>query len=121
MDRCRQPPICEARRPGTLDPSTAPAPSRPSPATSISCPWRLSTANGHVVGIFWPRDCLLVPLPAALTERKADVVVLWNDDNNIAHRYLPVIEQRITYYRYRRVDPKNLPAGKNELMVFVRK
>jgi hypothetical protein len=77
-------------------------------------------ANGHVVGIFWPRDCLLVPLPAALTSRSADVVVLWNDDNNIAPEYLPIIEKRLTgYCGYRRVDPKDLPVAEGDVMVFV--
>ena len=75
-------------------------------------------ANGHVVGIFWPRDCLMVPMPAALTERKADVVVLWNEEN-IDKKYLAIIEQRIAYCGYRRVDEKELPAGQDELMVFV--
>jgi hypothetical protein len=59
-------------------------------------------------------------MPAALTERKADVVVLWNDDDNIANEYLPIIEQRIGHYRYHRVDPNELPAGRDELMVFMR-
>jgi hypothetical protein len=77
-------------------------------------------ASGQVIGICWPRDCLLVPMPTAITERMADVVVLWNDDDNIAPGYLPVIEARIAHYRYRRVDPNGLPAGKDELMVFVR-
>ncbi len=27
-------------------------------------------SNGHVVGTFWPRDCLMVPMPAALTAAK---------------------------------------------------
>lgn len=79
-------------------------------------------ANAQVAGIFWPRDCLMVPLPAVLTEQSADVVVLWNDDNNVARKYLPIIEQRITgYCGYRRVDNQELPASENELMVFVRK
>ena len=77
-------------------------------------------SNGHVVGIFWPRDCLMVPMPAALTERKADVVVLWNEEN-LDTSTSAIIEQRITgYCGYRRVDAKELPAGRNELMVFVR-
>ena len=46
--------------------------------------------------------------------------MLWNEEN-IASEYLPIIEQRITgYCGYRRVDAKELPAGKDELMVFVR-
>ena len=78
-------------------------------------------ANGHVVGIIWPRDCLMVPMPEALTQRKADVVVLWNYEN-LAHEYLALIEQRLTAYcGYRRVDAKELPARQDELMVFVRK
>ncbi|MGO9110410.1 MAG: ArnT family glycosyltransferase [Thermoguttaceae bacterium] len=76
-------------------------------------------SKGQVVGTFWPRDCLIVPMPEALTERKADVVVLWNEDN-IPCEYLSIIEQRIGHYRYRRVDQKELPAGQDELMVFVR-
>ena len=77
-------------------------------------------SHGHLVGIFWPRDCLLVPLPPALTERLADVVVIWNEDN-IDVRYLPAIEERITYCGYRRIDAAELPAGPDELMVFVRR
>ncbi len=77
-------------------------------------------ADGQVIGICWPRDCLLVPMPAALTGRLADVVVLWNDDDNIAKEYLPVIEERVAHYHYRRVDQRELPAGRDELMVFVR-
>ena len=76
-------------------------------------------SHGHLVGIFWPRDCLLVPLPPALTERLADVVVLWNE-GNIDARYLPAIEERINYCGYRRIDAAELPAGPDELMVFVR-
>ena len=78
-------------------------------------------AKGHVVGSFGLRDCLMVPLPAAITERKADVVVLWNEDN-LAGEYLPIIEQRVTgCCGYRRIDEKELPAGQDDLMVFVRK
>jgi hypothetical protein len=76
-------------------------------------------SDGHMVGIFWPRDCLLVPLPPAVSERIADVVVLWNEGNIDVH-YLPEIERRIAYYGYRRIDAEELPAGKDELMVFVR-
>ena len=77
-------------------------------------------SRGHVVGVFWPRDCLKVPMPVALTQRKADVVVLWNKEN-LAHEYLAIIEQRITgYCGYRRIDEKELPARPDELMVFVR-
>jgi len=77
-------------------------------------------SNGHMVGIFWPRHCLIVPMPEALVERRADVVVLWNEDN-IDKKYLSVIEERIAYCGYRRVDAKELPAGENELMVFLKK
>ncbi len=76
--------------------------------------------DGQVIGICWPRDCLLVPMPVAITEREADAIVLWNDDENIAKEYLPIVEKRIGYYQYRRVDQNELPAGKDELMVFVR-
>ena len=76
-------------------------------------------SKGHMVGIFSPQDCLIVPMPPALTERRADVVVLWNEDN-IDDEFLPVIEQRIAACRYRRVYAKELPAGENELLVFVR-
>ncbi len=76
-------------------------------------------AKGRVVGIFWPRNCLIVPMPAALTERKADVVVLWNEEN-IDKTHFASIEERIAYCGYRRVDQKQLPAGPDELMVFVR-
>jgi hypothetical protein len=77
-------------------------------------------SKGRVVSIVLPRDCLLVPMPAALTQQKADVVVLWNDEN-IARECLAAIEQRITGdCGYRRVDAKELPAGENELMVLVR-
>ena len=76
-------------------------------------------SQGHMVGIFWPRDCLLVPLPPAVSERIANVVVLWNE-GNIDIQNLPEIARRITYYGYRRIDQKELPAGKDELMVFVK-
>jgi hypothetical protein len=76
-------------------------------------------SNGHMVGIFWPRECLMVPMPPALTERSADVVVLWNEDN-IDNKSFASIEERVAYCGYRRVDTKELPAGENELMVFVR-
>ena len=76
-------------------------------------------ANGRVVGTFGLRDCLLVPMPAAITERKADVVVLWNQEH-VAHEHLAEIRRRITYYRYRPVDEHELPVGNDELMVFVR-
>jgi len=77
--------------------------------------------NGHAVAIVWPRDCLIVPLPPALVERKADVIALWNDDNNIAPEYLPIISQRITRYcGYRRVDPKDLPFSEGEVLVFLK-
>ena len=59
-------------------------------------------------------------MPPAFGERSADVVVLWNEDN-IDNKYLPVIEERICYYGYRRIAAQELPAGENELMVFVRK
>ena len=61
-------------------------------------------------------------VPGALSNltRTADVIILWNEDN-IADKYLAMIEERITgYCGYRRVDAKELPAGENELMVFVR-
>jgi 4-amino-4-deoxy-L-arabinose transferase-like glycosyltransferase len=78
-------------------------------------------ANGHVVSIVWPRACLLAPMPAALTERWGDVVVLWNDDNNIGKEYWPIVAQRIAgYCGYRRVDPKDLPVSEDEVMVFLR-
>jgi hypothetical protein len=77
-------------------------------------------SNGRVVGILMPRDCLLAPMPLSLTERKADAVVLWNEEH-IAHDRFAIIEQRITdCCGYRRVDAKEFPAGENELMVFVR-
>jgi hypothetical protein len=78
-------------------------------------------ANGHVAAIVWPRDCLLVPMPTALTERWSDVVVLWNDDDNIAPQYFAAIERRIsTCCGYRRIDPKELPVAETEVMVFVK-
>ena len=77
-------------------------------------------AHGHMVGIFSPCDCLLVPMPKALAEQKAEIVVLWNKDN-VAPEYLAIIQQRIGYYGYRRVDAQQLPAGEDELMVFVKK
>ena len=77
-------------------------------------------ANARVVAIFWPRDCLIVPLPSVLRERTPEVVVLWNQEN-IAPEYLAMIEERVGACGYRHIDPKELPAGKNELMVFVRK
>jgi len=77
-------------------------------------------SNGRVVGILMPRDCLLVPLPPALAERKADAVVLWNEEH-LARERFAAIEQRITSScGYRRVDAQELPAGENELMVFLR-
>ena len=76
-------------------------------------------ADGRVVGIFWPRACLVVPMPPALTERMADVVVLWNREDT-AHEYLAEIQRRCAYYGYRRVDQEKLPAGPDELMVFLR-
>ena len=32
-----------------------------------------------------------------------------------------MIEKRVTYYGYRRVDAKDLPVAENEVMVFVRR
>jgi hypothetical protein len=78
-------------------------------------------ANGHVTAVVWPVDCLLVPMPAALAERRSDVIVLWNDDNNIAREHLATVAQRITgYCGYRRVDPNDLPVGEEDVMVFLR-
>jgi hypothetical protein len=77
-------------------------------------------ANGRVVGVLLLSQDPTVPMPAALTERTADVVVLWNEEN-IAHDCLAILERRITAAcGYRRVNAKELPAGENELMVFVR-
>ena len=46
--------------------------------------------------------------------------MLWNEEN-IANEYVAIINKRITgYCGYRRVDAKELPAGENELLVFVR-
>ncbi len=78
-------------------------------------------SNGRVVGIILPGDGPTVPLPAAIAERKADVVVLWNEEN-FAPDCLAIIERRITAGRgYRRVDAKELPAGEKELLVFVKR
>jgi hypothetical protein len=76
-------------------------------------------AKGHVVGTFQPRDCLAATMPAAVAGRRADIVVLWNEEN-FAPEYLARIDERITRYGYRRVDAKQLPAGENELLVFLR-
>jgi hypothetical protein len=77
-------------------------------------------SHGRVVGTFGPRDCLIVPLPAAITARKADVILLWNEEN-IAVEYLGMIEERITYYGYSRIAASEFPVGENELMVFVKR
>jgi len=77
-------------------------------------------SNGHVVGFLMPRDCLLAAMPPALTGGKADAVVIWNEEH-LAQERFAVIERRITSCcGYRRVDANELPAGENELMVFVR-
>ena len=79
--------------------------------------------QGHVAlaDLFSLHHCLMVPMPTALTQRTADVVILWNEEN-LAHEHLAIVEQRLTAYcGYRRVDPKELPAGADELMVFVRR
>jgi hypothetical protein len=75
--------------------------------------------HGRVVGTFGPRDCLIVPLPLAVSERQADVVVLWNEEN-IGREHLATIGGRLGYYGYRRIDANDLPAAENELLVFVR-
>ncbi|MGO9107647.1 MAG: glycosyltransferase family 39 protein [Thermoguttaceae bacterium] len=77
-------------------------------------------SNGRVVGILLPTDRPSVPMPVALTERKADVVILWNEEN-LGHDRLAIIERQVTGHGgYRRVDAKEFPAGENELMVFVK-
>jgi hypothetical protein len=77
-------------------------------------------SNGRVVGILLPTDRPPVPMPAALTERKADVVIVWNEEN-LGHDSLAIIERQVTGHGgYHRVDAKELPAGENELMVFVK-
>ena len=59
-------------------------------------------------------------MPTALVQRKANVVVLWTEED-LAHEYLPIIERRITACcGYRRVDANELPLRENEVMVFVR-
>ena len=77
-------------------------------------------AHGRVVGFFSPRDCLVVPMPPVLTERKAEFLVLWHRENTMPE-HLAEIQRRITYYGYRRVDQEELPAGWDELLVFSRK
>jgi hypothetical protein len=77
-------------------------------------------SNGHVVGTFLPSDPLTTAIPPALAQRTADVVVLWNEEH-LAHDSLASLERQITTsHGYRRVDAKDLPAGENELLVFVR-
>jgi hypothetical protein len=77
-------------------------------------------SNGQVIEIVWPRDCLLPQMPESIAAQKADVIALWNDEG-IARQHLETIEARLTSScGYRRVDERDLPAGKNELMVFVR-
>jgi hypothetical protein len=76
-------------------------------------------SQGRVVGAFGSRDCLLGLIPQAITEHMAQFVVLWNEDY-LPREYLPIVEERISHYCYRRVDQKELPAGPDELMVFVR-
>ena len=76
--------------------------------------------NGRVIGTFGPRDCLIVPMPAAISERSADVIVLWNKEN-LGHEHLDEIQRRVAYYGYRPANAKELPTAEDELMVFVRK
>ncbi len=77
-------------------------------------------AHGHLVDFLTPGDCLLVPMPAALAERKADAVVLWNDEHLARERFAVIGERVADRCGYHRVDAKELPAAENELMVFVR-
>jgi hypothetical protein len=77
-------------------------------------------AHGRLVDFLTPCDCLLAPMPAALTERKADAVVLWNDEHLARERFAVIGERVADRCGYHRVDAKELPAGENELMVFVR-
>ncbi len=77
-------------------------------------------ANGRVVATLLPHHCQTAPLPQALIEGKADVVVLWNEEH-LGRDCLADLERQITgSCGYRRVDAKDLPAGENELMVFVK-
>ena len=76
-------------------------------------------SNGHVVGSYPLADCLLVPMRAAIAQRNADVVVLWNEEN-VPREYFAMIAERVTYCGYRRVNANELPVGENEVMVFVR-
>jgi hypothetical protein len=85
-------------------------------------------SQGLVVGTFEPGDCLLVPPPAVLAGRQAEVVVLWTEESMtpgcstlISPEHRALIAQRIRDgCRYRQVDAKELPAGENELLVFMR-
>jgi hypothetical protein len=76
-------------------------------------------SNGRVIDILMPTDPADA-MPAALTEHKADVVVLWNEAH-IARDHLANMEHHIADgCGYRRVNEKELPADENELLVFVR-
>jgi hypothetical protein len=77
-------------------------------------------AHGHLVDFLTPGDCLLARMPAALAERKADAVVLWNDEHLARERFAVIGERVADRCGYHRVDAKELPAAENELMVFVR-
>ncbi len=86
-------------------------------------------SHGQVIGTFSPGECMLVPMPAELADRKADVVVLWTDRSItpeyreiITPEHREVIVERLTQYcGYRRVDAAELPADEKELLVFVRR
>lgn len=77
-------------------------------------------ANARVVEVFSPGDRVTAPMSAALCQRTADVVVLWNEDH-FPQENLAVMERQLTSgCGYRRIDAKELPAGEDELMVFVK-
>jgi hypothetical protein len=78
-------------------------------------------ADGRVVGILVPGEHLAVPMPAALSQRKADVVVLWNDDHIARDRFANLERSIADSFGYRRVREKDLPADESELLVFLRR
>jgi hypothetical protein len=86
------------------------------------------SSRGLVISTFSPSECMLVPMPQAAARQEADVVVLWTEEcispeyrEIITSQHRGIIAQRLTAYcGYRQVDAKELPAGENELLVFVR-
>ncbi len=78
-------------------------------------------AQGKPIGVVLPRDCLLPSLPDVLVGRQADFLVLWNQ-GDLGRDHLAMIQQRITACcDYRRVPADELPAGEDEVLVFVRR